>query len=117
MRSGLENLIAATSSKIRDTSCATMPGRSRSRIRAKKLSKSWLERLARANISGVGANLPAKARVMELVSASARWRMKSAKTAQRSSPWFTRSMAVSVSLVTMTRPSVHSVRRSSSLLP
>jgi len=70
-----------------------------------------------ANISGVGANLPAKARVMELVSASARWRMKSVKTVQRSSPWFTRSMAVSVSLVTMTRPSVHSVRRSSSLLP
>ena len=72
MRSGLANLIAATSSNTRETSCGTTPGRSVSRIRAKKLSKSSLERLARANISGVGANLPANARVIELVSASAR---------------------------------------------
>ena len=49
---------------------------------------SSLDRLARANISGVGANLPAKARVIELVSASARLRMKSAKTCQWSSAMF-----------------------------
>jgi hypothetical protein len=73
--------------------------------------------LARAYISGVGANLPAKARVMELVSASARWRMKSAKTCQRSSPFLIRPRAASVSFTTISRPSVHSVRRSSSLLP
>ena len=78
---------------------------------------SSLDRLARANISGVGANLPAKARVIELVSASARLRMKSAKTCQWSSPCLTRSRAASVSRTTMSRPSVHSVRRSSSLLP
>ena len=78
---------------------------------------SSLERLARANISGVGANLPAKARVIELVSASARLRMKPAKTCQWSSPFSTRSRAASVWLTTISRPSVHSVRRSSSLLP
>jgi hypothetical protein len=78
---------------------------------------SSLDRLARANISGVGANLPAKARVIELVSASARLRMKSVKTGQWSSPFLTRSRAASVSRTTISRPSVHSVRRSSSLLP
>ena len=42
---------------------------------AHTLPLSWLDRVARANISGVGANLPAKARVSELVSASVRFRM------------------------------------------
>ena len=59
---------------------------------------SSLDRLARANISGVGANLPAKARVIELVSASARLRIKSAKTCQWSRPACTCSRAASVSL-------------------
>ncbi len=117
VRSGSANLIAATSSNDSETSCSSRSGLSTSRIRPKNSAKSSLDRLARENISGVGANLPAKARVSELVSASVRFRMKSAKTCQWSSPCLTRSIAASVSRTTVCRPSVHSVRRSSSLLP
>src|SRR5580693_8345759 len=117
VRSGSANLIAATSSNDSETSCSSRSGRSTSRIRPKNSAESSLDRLARAYISGVGANLPAKARVSELVSASVRFRMKSQKTCQRSSPCLTRSIAVSVSRTKVCRPPVHSVRRSSSLLP
>jgi len=117
VRSGSANLIAATSSNDSETSCSSRSGLSTSRIRPKNSAKSSLDRLARENISGVGANLPAKARVSELVSASVRFRMKSAKTCQRSSPCLTRSIAASVSRTKVCRPPVHSVRRSSSLLP
>ena len=117
VRTGSANLIAATSSNDSETSCSSRSGRSTSRIRPKNSAESSLDRLARAYISGVGANLPAKARVSELVSASVRFRMKSAKTCQRSSPCLTRSIAASVSRTTVCRPPVHSVRRSSSLLP
>jgi DNA ligase D-like protein (predicted polymerase) len=117
VRSGSANLIAATSSNDSETSCSSRSGRSTSRIRPKNSAESSLDRLARAYISGVGANLPAKARVSELVSASVRFRMKSAKTCQRSSPCLTRSIAASVSRTKVCRPPVHSVRRSSSLLP
>src|ERR1700730_3594 len=117
VRTGSANLIAATSSNASETSCRTRSGRSTSRIRPKNSSDSSADRLARENIAGVGANLPAKARVSELVSASVRFRMKSQKTCQRSSPCLTRSIAVSVSRTKVCRPPVHSVRRSSSLLP
>jgi bifunctional non-homologous end joining protein LigD len=117
VRAGSANLIAATSSNDSETSCSSRSGRSTSRIRPKNSAESSLDRLARAYISGVGANLPAKARVSELVSASVRFRIKSAKTCQWSSPCLTRSIAASVSRTTICRPSVHSVRRSSSLLP
>ena len=117
VRSGSANLIAATSSNDSETSCSSRSGRSTSRIRPKNSAESSLDRLARAYISGVGANLPAKARVSELVSASVRFRMKSTKTCQWSSPCLTRSIAVSISRTKVCRPPVHSVRRSSSLLP
>src|SRR5690348_1277827 len=117
VRAGSANLIAATSSNASETSCSTRSGLSTSRIRPNSSSESSLDRLARAYISGVGANLPAKARVSELVSASVRFRMKSAKTCQWSSPCLTRSIAASVWSTKICRPSVHSVRRSSSLLP
>jgi DNA ligase D-like protein (predicted polymerase) len=117
VRAGSANLIAATSSNDSETSCSTKSGRSTSRIRPKNSSDSSADRLARANISGVGANLPAKARVSELVSASVRFCMKAAKTCQWSWPCLTRSMAASVTCTKVCRPSVHSVRRSSSLLP
>ena len=55
--------------------------------------------------------------VFELVSASVRLRMKLAKTCQWSRPFSTCSMALSVSATTISRPSVHSLRSSSSLLP
>ena len=117
VRSGSANLMAATSSNDSETSCSSRSGRSTSRIRPKNSAERSLDRLARAYISGVGANLPAKARVSELVSASVRFRMKSAKTCQWSSPCLTRSIAVSTSRTKVCRPPVHSVRRSSSLLP
>jgi DNA ligase D-like protein (predicted polymerase) len=117
VRSGSANLIAATSSNDSETSCSSRSGRSTSRIRPKNSAESSLDRLARAYISGVGANLPAKARVSELVSASVRFCMKAAKTCQWPWPCLTRSMAASVSCTKVCRPSVHSVRRSSSLLP
>ena len=117
VRSGSANLMAATSSNDSETSCSSRSGRSTSRIRPKNSAERSLDRLARAYISGVGANLPAKARVSELVSASVRFRMKSAKTCQWSSPCLTRSIAVSISRTKVCRPPVHSVRRSSSLLP
>jgi DNA ligase D-like protein (predicted polymerase) len=117
VRAGSANLTAATSSNTSEMSCSARSGLSTSRIRANSSSESSLDRLARAYISGVGANLPAKARVSELVSASVRFRMNSAKTCQRSWPCLTRSMAASVSRTKICRPSVHSVRRSSSLLP
>src|SRR4029077_3919722 len=117
VRPGSANLIAATSSNDSETSCRTRSGRSTSRIRPKNSADSSADRLARENISGVGANLPAKARVSELVSASVRFRMKSANTCQWSSPCLTRSIAASVSRTKVCRPPVHSVRRSSSLLP
>ena len=117
VRAGSANLIAATSSNDSETSCSSRSGRSTSRIRPKNSAESSLDRLARAYISGVGANLPAKARVSELVSASVRFRMKSTKTCQWSSPCLTRSIAVSISRTKVCRPPVHSVRRSSSLLP
>jgi bifunctional non-homologous end joining protein LigD len=116
VRAGSANLIAATSSNDSETSCSTRSGRSTSRIRPKNSSDSSADRLARAYSSGVGANLPAKARVKELVSASVRFCMKAAKTCQWSWPCLTRSMAASVSCTKVCRPSVHSVRRSSSLL-
>src|SRR6266480_4242588 len=114
VRSGSANLIAATSSNDSETSCSSRSGLSTSRIRPKNSAESSLDRLARAYISGVGANLPAKARVSELVSASVRFRMKSAKTCQRSPPCLTRSIAASVSRTKVCRPPVHRVRRSSS---
>src|SRR5215475_4863486 len=117
VRAGSANLTAATSSNTSEISCSARSGMSTSRIRANSSSESSLDRLARAYISGVGANLPAKARVSELVSASVRFRMKSSKTCQWSSPRVTSSMAASVSRTKTSRPSVHSVRRSSSLLP
>jgi bifunctional non-homologous end joining protein LigD len=117
VRAGSANLIAATSSNTSETSCSARSGRSASRIRPNNSSISALDRLARANISAVGANLPARARVIELVSASARRRMKPAKTCQWSSPFPARSMAAWVWFTTISRPSVHSLRRSSSLLP
>src|SRR6266576_1962284 len=91
VRAGSANLIAATSSNDSEMSCSTRSGRSTSRIRPKNSFESSADRLARANISCVGANLPAKARVSELVSASVRFCMKAAKTCQWSWPRLTRS--------------------------
>ena len=56
-RAGSANLIAATSSNTSEMSCSARSGLSTPRTRANSSSLSWLDRLARANISDVGAPL------------------------------------------------------------